>query len=93
MGASYFSIYLIILKAVGAISASAGLAIAGWYGFDVTATAHTTEGTFGLRLGALYLPVLFLIASTLLINQIPINARRHAIIRCRLDAQAKPVLM
>jgi Na+/melibiose symporter-like transporter len=87
MGASYFSIYLIILKAVGAISASAGLAIAGWYGFDVTATAHTTEGTFGLRLGALYLPVLFILLSTLLITRIPINARRHAIVQRRLDAK------
>ena len=86
--ALYFSIYSLMTKANIAIGMALGLGIVGWYGYDATATSQDLEATNGLMLVMVWLPALFAIVSLIVIALNPINARRHKIIRRRLDLMA-----
>lgn len=85
---TYFSFYTLIIKGNAALGSALGLAVAGWYGFDASATTHTDDNVFGLRLSMVWIPMFLLLLSMVFIVVIPIDARRHAIIRNRLDARA-----
>ncbi|MDA9091297.1 MFS transporter [Porticoccaceae bacterium] len=85
--ATYFSLYTFINKSVGALGGALALAIAGWVGFDPTATSHSDATVAGLRLGMVWIPALFILLSIVFIARIPITARRHEIIRRRLDSR------
>lgn len=89
--ATYFSIYAFTNKAGMAIANAVGLGIAGWFGFNVSATFHSEDSIFGLRLAISWVPVVFSIASLILITLLPINTRRHAIIRRRIDLRANRI--
>ena len=85
--ATYFSLYTFIGKANLAIATALGLGIAGWYGFDATATAHSKESIFGLTLAIAWLPTFFAFPALVFILLSPISSHRHAIIRRRLDSR------
>ena len=87
--ATYFSLYAFISKTNTATGAGLSLAIAGWYGFDATATVSTqsTEGVRGLMLAMVWCPLVFSLLALVLLALSPINARRHLIIRRCLDAR------
>jgi len=85
---TYFSLYTFINKTMVALGGSLALTIAGVMGFDVTATIHSDTAIAGLRLGMSLLPALFIIPSIVFVFRIPITARRHAIIRRRMDSRA-----
>lgn len=85
--ATYYALFMFLGKFNLAIGGALGLAIAGWYGLDATTTAQTSEGVVGLLIGIAWLPIVFIITALLLIIQIPINTRRHQIIRRRLDSR------
>jgi GPH family glycoside/pentoside/hexuronide:cation symporter len=82
---AYFSLYTLIMKGTFALGGALGLTIAGGYGFDATATVHSADTAFGLRLGVAWLPLPFLILALLIALRLPITNRRHTIIRRRLD--------
>lgn len=84
---TYFSLFTLMSKANVAVGGAVGLAIAAWYGFDATATSHSAEVAFGLHLAMAWLPVPLVLLSIVFIMLIPINARRHAIIRRHLDTR------
>lgn len=84
-GASYFSVKAIMLKSTYAIGGSLGLAIAGSYGFDPNIATHNVESVFGLKLAVSWLPSLFILMSLLFVALVPINSRRHKIIKRRLN--------
>ena len=86
-GATYFSLYTLLNKTVGAVGGALGVAIASWYGFDPIIITHSHEAIFGLRLAIAWIPALIILLSMFFIARIPITARRHAIIRRRLDAR------
>ena len=86
--ATYFSVYTFMYKAAGAIASALGLAIAGWYGFDATATVHSETGVQGLVLAMTWIPLGFTCVALVFILMSPITVRRHAIIRQRLDSRA-----
>ena len=86
--ATYFSLYVMTHKISLAIGGSIGLALAGWYGFDPSTTAHTVEAGFGVRLAIAWLPAFILLISIPLMTLISISAYRHKIIRRRLDTRA-----
>ncbi len=86
--ATYFSIYAFISKSTVAIATALGLAIAGWYGFDATATSHSEPSIFGLTLAIAWLPPVFAILALAFILLSPINERRYLIIRRSLDMRA-----
>ena len=86
-GATYFSLYTLVGKANIAIGGGLGLAIAGGYGFDPSSTVQSGEALFGLRFSIAWLPALVTFASIGFILLTPLDARRHATIRRRLNAR------
>lgn len=86
---SYFSLYTLINKTVGAAGGAISLAIASSFGFDPTTIVHSQKSIYGLFLGVAWLPIVFTILSIICISVIPISARQHAIIRRRLDSKIR----
>ena len=85
--ATYFALYALVQKVAIAISGALSLALAGWYGFDPTITTNNTSDSTGLVFAIAWLPSILVLLSIILIALIPINARRHAIIRRSLDSR------
>lgn len=83
---TYFAIYTLAVKANYAIGGAIGLGIAGLYGFDATSTSQSVKAIFGMKMVTAWLPVPMIILSMVLIRCIRINAKRHAIVRRRLDS-------
>lgn len=90
--ATLFALNAFIGKSTWAIGGAAGLAIAGWYGFDPAAPMVTEEITFGLRLAIGGMPLVFVSIAVVFILLIPLKTRHCEIIRRRLNsrAQAQP---
>ena len=86
-GSTYFAVFVFTYKAAGAVGAALGLAIAGWTGFDPASSSQTESGITGLKLTMTWVPTLFVVISMIFIALSPITARRHHIIRCRLEAK------
>ena len=85
-GSTYFALYVFTYKGAFAVGGALGLAIAGWYGFDPSSTSHTESGIRGLKLAMTWMPILLVVISMIFIALSPITARRHGVIRRRLDA-------
>jgi Na+/melibiose symporter-like transporter len=83
----YFSMYTFINKTMFALGGALALAITGWAGFDPTATIHSESTVKGLHIAIAWIPVVFIVVSIFFITRIPITARRHAIIRRRLNSR------
>ena len=84
---TYFALYQLVNKANIALGGAVGMALAGWYGFDATATDHSADTAFGLYLGIAWLPLPFLLLSALCMVAMPITAARHKLIQRRLKNQ------
>jgi GPH family glycoside/pentoside/hexuronide:cation symporter len=85
--AMYVSITGFLVKAEVALAASLGFWIAGWFGFDATATEHTEQSTFAIRLAMSWVPLVITSFMLFFIWKMPLNDRRTAIIRRRLNAR------
>jgi len=85
----YFSLFSLVSKMNVAIAGALGLGLAGFYGFDATTMSQTPEAVFGLHLVMIWLPVPIVLLSIAFVTFIPINARRHAIIRRKLDSRKR----
>lgn len=83
--ASCFSIYTLVVKASWAVGGAGGLGLAGWYNFDPSSAGHTAETIVGLHLAIVWLPTSLTMISLIFIALVPINARRHRLIRKALD--------
>ena len=86
---SYFSIFFLVIKINDAVGVAIGLAVAGLFGFSVLNQEHSSEAVLGLQLGAIWLPVVLMLLSILIIIKIPIDSRRHEIIRKALARREK----
>ena len=84
----YFSLYLFVSKGSAALGMALGLAIAGWFGYDAAATAQSPDAVWGLMLSMVWLSSISVAIGLVLFALNPINARRHRIIRRRLDSLA-----
>ena len=87
-GASYFSAYTFLTKINIGVGGAMGLAIASTLGFDplVDGADQSSRAVLGLQLSIAWLPALLTAISIAFITWIPIDARRHGIIRRRLIA-------
>ena len=83
---SLFSIFIFLQKSSAALGGSLGFFIVGWYGFDANAPVHTSESTVGMYWVVSWLPALLSLLAILFVMQMPITAKRHGIIRRRLDS-------
>ena len=83
----YFSLYTLLLKFEGALGLALGLAIAGWLGFDATATTHGEASGFAIRMAMSWIPCVFMCLGFFFIWRLPIDERRAGIIARRLAAR------
>lgn len=89
--ATYFSIYTFTNKTNFALGTALGLAIAGWYGFNPSSSSQTDAAIFGLQLAISWLPAALITISLGFVALAPLNARRHTIIRRRLNSQISEI--
>jgi|TARA_B110000114_G_scaffold184850_1_gene229738 MFS family permease len=82
---SYFSIFTLMTTAQGALGLSLGLALAGWLGFDATATTHDESSAFAIHLAISWVPAVILSIGLFFIWRYPLDERRCAIIARRLQ--------
>lgn len=85
--ATYFSLYMLIIKGSVAIGGALGLWVADFYGFDAAATIQSESAVFGLHLAMAWLPAPLVLLAPFFIRLISINAHRHAVIRRCLDTR------
>jgi len=85
----YFSIFFFIVKAEMALGLALGLAIAGWLGFDATATTHNEASGFAIHMAMVWIPCAILCVGLFFIWLIPLNERRSTIIARRLARRAE----
>lgn len=85
--ATYFSLNSILVKTAVAVGGAIGLGIAGSYGFDPAAASHSADDVKGLVMAISWIPAGIVICAMALFLANPLNARRHALIRQRLDAR------
>lgn len=90
-GATYFSLNNLLSKTGIGVGGAAALAIAGHYGVDVSQTAQSTRAIRGLQLAYVILPSVLVLASSIFIWLIPIDRRRHDIVRRRIESRARRV--
>jgi GPH family glycoside/pentoside/hexuronide:cation symporter len=84
----FMALYIFILKLEGALAVSLGLALAGWLGFDATATEQTTEGAFAIRFTMCWLPAGITALGLYFIAKYPLTDSHMAIIGRRLQQRA-----
>jgi len=85
---NYFSIDSMMLKGVGALAGSIGFWLLAAFHFDPKLAEFTPEAKFGLLFTIGIVPVVFFVAGGLMLWFFPINARRHAIIKRRIESLA-----
>jgi Na+/melibiose symporter-like transporter len=85
---TYFSVYMFVTKVLFALGGAIGLGLASWLGFEPTAANQSPAGTFALTVAMAWVPGALLTAAVIAIPFIPMNERRHAIVRRRLAQRA-----
>ena len=82
---TYFSVYMFMTKVLFALGGAIGLGLAAWMGFDPHAEVQSVRGVFALSMVMSWVPSVLLAGAIVLIHLIPMDERRHAIVRKRLD--------
>jgi len=85
---NYFSIDSMMLKGIGALAGSIGFWLLAAFNFDPKLAEFTPEAEFGLLFTVGIVPIFFFVAGGIMLWFFPINARRHAIIKRRIESLA-----
>jgi Na+/melibiose symporter-like transporter len=88
---SYFSIRTLCNMGVSALGSALGFYVLALVGYDPKTSANAPGAVLGMQLDLLVLPGVFFLLAALLLFRFPIDARRHAIIRRRIDSRAARV--
>ena len=86
---TYLSIYSLIMKGGAAIGASLGLFLLAAFKYDAKGGVNTPEAEFGLMFTMTIVPLIFLIVSGIMFWFFPLTAKRHAIIKERIESRAE----
>lgn len=86
--ATYFSLYMFMVKTSIALASALGLSLTGLYGYDATAYAHGHETTTGLIMAISWIPIVLIGIGATCVALFPINNRRHKIILQRLNTRS-----
>ena len=86
---AYFALFLLFVKANVALGGAAAFALLGASGYSAAQTENTVMAEWGLKAAYAIIPAVLFIASSAILWTFPLDARRHAIIRRRLDRRAK----
>jgi len=85
---SYFSIRSLCHMGVSAVGSALGFYVLALVGYDPKTSANTAAATLGMQIDLLVLPGVFFVVAAAILFRFPIDARRHAVIRRRLDRRA-----
>jgi Na+/melibiose symporter-like transporter len=85
---SYFSMRTLINMGVSAVGSALGFYVLALVGYDPKVSTNAPGATLGMLVDLLVLPGVFFFAAALLLFRFPIDARRHAIIRRRIESRA-----
>jgi len=85
--AAYFALYMFVTKALFALGGAIGLGLAARWGFDPHLSSQTPQGTWAMDTAISVLPGVFLLLALAVIPFIPMDERRHSIVRRRLDSR------
>ena len=81
----YFSVKSLLVKFESAVAAALGLAIVGWFGFDMQSQEHSDISLIAVWSVISWLPAFFIVAAAVLIARMPLTERRMEIVRRRLN--------
>lgn len=85
---SYFAVFGFINKVIVAVSFSIAYAIIGFFGFDPTTSVQSPNAIVGLKIVFIWLPTCFLALAVVFLIKMPIDERRHNVIKRRLNQRA-----
>lgn len=81
----YFSIRMLVYKATFALGSAAGFMMLSLYAYNPKISTNTPEAAFGMLVALVGIPNLCFLATSLLLFKYPLDKRRYAIIRKRLE--------
>jgi Na+/melibiose symporter-like transporter len=84
---SYYALRLLIYKAAFALGGSLGLYLLAAVGFDPRLETHSEFARQGLVFTLVVLPNLLFVAAGIVLLRFPLDARRHSVIRRRIEAR------
>jgi Na+/melibiose symporter-like transporter len=84
----YYALLNLVFKANFAVGGAIALYTLELFGFDATQTAHDATATLGIKFAFGGLPAISIIIGIVFIVLFPLDARRHDIIRRRLESLA-----
>ena len=85
---NYFSVFTMLEKGLIAVAGSIGFWMLAAFSFDAKAAEFTPMAEFGLLFTVGVVPAIFFVAGGVMLWFFPLDARRHEIIRRRIDSLA-----
>ena len=85
---AYFALFLLFVKANVALGGAAAFALLGVVGYNAAQADNTSVAVWGLKAAFAIIPAALFLVSSAVLWSFPLDARRHAIIRRRLDKRA-----
>jgi len=88
VGATYYAVFHLMVKASVGIAGGFGFALAGVFGFEAQLASHSPESIRGFMLAFSIVPAVLTVGALPFILAQPINRKRHAIIARALQRRA-----
>lgn len=86
-GGSFFALFTLVVKANIALGGGLAFLTLGWAGYEAAQQVNTVAGVLGLKVAFGLLPAALAFAAAAMMWNFPIDARRHQLIKHRLDAR------
>ena len=87
----YFSIRMLVYKGTYALGGAAGFMMLSLYAYNPKINTNSPEAAFGMLLALIGIPNLCFLVTSLFLFKYPLDKRRYAIIRKRLDQREKRI--
>jgi Na+/melibiose symporter-like transporter len=84
-GGLYSALFLFLQRSMLGVSAAAGIALVGMFGFDATAATQSASGVLGIKLAGAFLPAIGFIGAAVIIWNYPLTRARMAEIQAALS--------
>jgi len=85
----YFSFLAMIMKANAAIGGGLAFYLLSLFNYDPTLTVHDEISTMGMKVTVIFIPPIFYLLGAVLIWFFPINEKRQAVIKKRIESRAE----
>ena len=85
-GGAFFALFTLVIKANMAVGGGLAFLILGWAGYETRAAAQMPSAVWAMKAGFCVLPAILALVAGLILWRFPLDARRHALVRRRIDA-------